>query len=53
MKGKSKLLARSVLSLYEGAKTRVRVDCDLSKELMLKCGCTKDQCCHHFFMHWW
>ena len=26
------VLVRSVMSLYEGAKTRVRVDCELSEE---------------------
>ena len=32
-------LVRSVMSLYEGAKTRVRVDYELSEW-----GCTKDLC---------
>ena len=35
---------RSVMSLHEGAKTRVRVDSVLSEELRLKLGCTKDLC---------
>ena len=44
------VLVRSVMSLYEGAKTRVRVDCELSE---VKWECTKDLCCHLFFMQWW
>ena len=31
-KGIPDVLVRSVMSLYEGAKTRVRVDCELSEE---------------------
>ena len=43
-------LVRSVMSLYEGVKTRVRVDYELSEELKVKVGCTKDLCCHLFFL---
>ena len=32
----------SVMSLYEGAKTRFRVDSELSEEFEVKEGCTKD-----------
>ena len=32
------VLVRSVMSLYEGAKTRVRVDSELSEELEVKVG---------------
>ena len=32
------VLVRSVMSLYEGAKTRVRVDSELSKEFVVKVG---------------
>ena len=32
------VLVRSVISLYEGAKTRVRVDSKLSEELKVKVG---------------
>ena len=46
----SEVLVRSVLILYEGAKTRVRVDSELSEELILKLGCTNDMCCHLFFL---
>ena len=35
-KGKPQDLARSVMSLYEGAKTRVRVDSELSAEFEVK-----------------
>ena len=31
-------LVRSMTSLYEGTKTRVRVDCELSEELEVKVG---------------
>ena len=31
-------LVRSVLSLYEGAKTRIRLDCELSEEFDVKVG---------------
>ena len=32
MKGMPEVLVRSVMSLHEGAKTRVRVDSELSEE---------------------
>ena len=32
------VLFRSVMSLYDGAKTRVRVDCELSEQLEVKMG---------------
>ena len=41
---------RSVMSLYEGAMTRVRMDCELSEEFRLKWGCSKDLCCYPFFL---
>ena len=41
-----RVLVRSVINLYEGAKTRVRVHSDLSE---VKVECTKDLCCHLFF----
>ena len=47
MKGASDVLIRSVMSLYERAKTRFRVS--YQKNLRLKMGCTKDLCCHLFF----
>ena len=42
------VLVRSVMSLCEGAKTRVREDSELSEELEVQWGCTKDLCCHLF-----
>ena len=37
-KGIPEVLDRSVMSLYEGAKTRVKVDSELSEELEVKVG---------------
>ena len=37
-KGIPEVLVRSVMSLYEGAKTRVRVDYELSEEFDVKVG---------------
>ena len=37
-KGIPEVLVRSVMSLYEGAKTRVRVDSELSEEFEVKVG---------------
>ena len=37
-KGIPDVLVRSVMSLYEGAKTRVRVDLELSEEFEVKVG---------------
>ena len=34
----SEVLIRSVMSLYDGAKTRVRVDSELSEEFEVKAG---------------
>ena len=44
------VLVRSVMSLYDGAETRVRVDSVLSEEFEVKRGCSKDLCCHLFFL---
>ena len=35
---KPEVLVRSVMSLYEGAKTRVRVDSEMSEEIEVKVG---------------
>ena len=43
------VLVGSVWSLYEGAKTRVRVDSEFSDEFDVKVGCTKDLYCYLFF----
>ena len=57
-KGIPDVLVRSVMSLYEGAKTRVRVDSELSEEFEVKVGmhqesvlspfpfCSVGRCCH-------
>ena len=34
----TKVLVRSLMSLYEGVKTRVRVDCELSEEFEVNVG---------------
>ena len=44
------VLVRSVMSLYEGARIRVRVGSDLSEEFEVKVGYTRDLCCHLFFL---
>ena len=38
MKGITEVLVRSVTSLYDGAKTRVRVDYELSGDFEVKLG---------------
>ena len=50
-KGIPEVLVISVMNLYDGAKTRIRVDSELSDELELRGG-TKDLCCHHFIVQW-
>ena len=52
-KGIPEVLVISGMSLYEAAKTRVRVKSVLSEEIHVKVGCTKDLCCHLFFLQWW
>ena len=52
-KGIPEVLVRSVMSLYEGTKMRVRVDYELSVEFEVKVGMPKDLCCHIFFLQWW
>ena len=47
-KGMPEVLARSVISLYEGAKARVRVDWSYQRNLRLKLECNKNLCCHLF-----
>ena len=47
------VMVRSVMSLYEGANTRVRADSELYEDLRLKCGCTKDLCYHLISLKWW
>ena len=48
-KGIPGMLVPSVISLYEGAKTRVKVDYELSEKFVIKVGYTKNLHCHLFF----
>ena len=41
------------MSLYEGAKTRVRVDSELSEEFEVKVGIHHGSVLSPFFLHWW
>ena len=50
-KGIPEVFVVSVMSLCEGAKTRVSVDSVLSEEFEVKVG--MHLCCHLFFLHWW
>ena len=50
--GIPEVLVRSVMSLYEGAKTRFRVDPELSEEFEVKVGYTKVLCFHIFVLPW-
>ena len=56
-KGIPEVFAKSVMSLHEGAKTRIRVDSELSEEFEVKVGmhqgsvlspffCSCHRCCH-------
>ena len=51
-KGIPEVLVRPVMSLYEGARTRVRVDSELSEEFEVKMGIHQgSQLSHiHFFV---
>ena len=46
-RGIPEAMVRAVMSLYEGAKTRVRVGLKLSKEFEV---CTRDPCCRSSLM---
>ena len=48
-KGIPKLLVKSVMSLYEGAKTRVRVDSELSEEFDVRVGLHQGSVLSPFF----
>ena len=43
-KGLSEVIVRAVRSLYDGAKTRVRVGSAYSEEFEMKCWCTSRVC---------
>ena len=47
-KGIGEIFVKSVMSLYEGAKTRVRVDSELSEEIEVKVGMHKGSVLSHF-----
>ena len=51
-KGIPDCLVRSVMSLYEGAKTRVRVDSDLSEEFVAKVGIHQGSVLSPFLYLW-
>ena len=46
MKGLSEVMVRAVMSLYDGAKTRVRSA--YLEAFKVKVGVHKDLCCHHY-----
>ena len=50
-KGMPEVLVRSVMSLYGGAKTRVREDHELSEELEVKVGLHQGSV--PFLLQWW
>ena len=52
-KGKLEIMVREVMSLYGGAKTRVRVGLKLSEVFNVKLVCTRDPCCRRWFLRPW
>ena len=49
-RGLPEMIVRAVMSLYEGAMTRIRVGSQLSEEFGVKVGYIRDQCCHHWYL---
>ena len=47
-KGLSEVMVRAVMSLHDGAKTRVRVGSAYSEEFQVKIGVIKDLCCCYY-----
>ena len=47
IKGISDILVRLVMILHEGAKTRSRMNLELSDESKVKV------CCYAYFLDWW
>ena len=47
-KGLSEVIVRAVMSLYDGAKTKVRVGSAYSEGFEVKLVYIKDLCCHHY-----
>ena len=52
-KGAAEVMIRSVMSLYEGEMTRVRVDFELSEELDVKVGINQASVLSPFFLQFW
>ena len=52
-KGIQEVLVRSIMSLYEGAKIRVRVDSELPEEFEVKVGMHLGSVMSPFFLQWW
>ena len=51
-KGLPEILVKAVMSLYEGAETKVRVGSVCRKNFLLKLVYTKDLCCHLCCLQW-
>ena len=51
-KGIPEVLVRLVMSLYEGTKTRIGVDSELSKEIEVKVGINQRSVLSPFFLQW-
>ena len=51
--GIPEVLVRSVMSLYEGAKPVVRVDCELSEEFEVNAWMDQGSVLSPFFWQWW
>ena len=47
-KGLSEVIVRAVMSLYDGAKTRLRVGSAYSEKFEVKLVYIKDLCCRHY-----
>ena len=52
-KGIPEVLARSVMSLYEGEKTRVKENSELSEEFEVKVGMHQGSVSSPFILHLW
>ena len=46
-KGLSEAMVRAVMSLYDGAKTRVRMGSAYAEKFKVKVGVYQDLCCCH------
>ena len=47
-KASSEVMVRAIMSLYDGAKTRVRVGYAYSEEFKVKVGVHQGLCCRHY-----